>query len=122
MRPKSQIYTPKRDDQHPHPFHMRSPLPPGSVITKTLFIEVCLADRLSDKKQHDGLICKQEIWLMCDCLHRRVKSFSFTTNHKAMGENFKFSIIFIVFFLLKGLREVLHRESGFHRDDCVRRQ
>ena len=39
-----------------------------------------------------------------------------------MGENFKFSIIFIVFFLLKGLREVLHRESGFQRDDCVRRQ
>ena len=42
---------------------------------------------------------------MCDCLRRRVKSFSFTTNHKAMGENFKFSIIFTVFFLLKGLRE-----------------
>ena len=28
MRPKSEIYTPKRDDEHPHPFHMRSP-PPG---------------------------------------------------------------------------------------------
>ena len=39
-----------------------------------------------------------------------------------MGENFKFSIIFTVFFLLIGLREVLHRESGFHRDGCVRRQ
>ena len=28
MRPKSEIYTPKRDDEHPHPFHMPSP-PPG---------------------------------------------------------------------------------------------
>ena len=23
VRPKSEIYTPKRDDEHPHPFHMR---------------------------------------------------------------------------------------------------
>ena len=23
MRPKSEIYTPKRDDEHPHHFHMR---------------------------------------------------------------------------------------------------
>ena len=28
VRPKSEIYTPKRDDEHPHPFHMRSPPPP----------------------------------------------------------------------------------------------
>ena len=28
MRPNSEIYTPKRDDEHPHPFHTRSP-PPG---------------------------------------------------------------------------------------------
>ena len=26
MRPKSEIYTPKRDDKHPHPFHKGSPL------------------------------------------------------------------------------------------------
>ena len=32
MRPKSEIYTPKRDDEHPHPFHMRSPPAPGSGI------------------------------------------------------------------------------------------
>ena len=25
VRPKSEIYTPKRDDKHPHPFDMRSP-------------------------------------------------------------------------------------------------
>ena len=25
VRPKSEIYTPKRDDEHPHPFHMGSP-------------------------------------------------------------------------------------------------
>ena len=24
VRPKSEFYTPKRDDEHPHPFHMRS--------------------------------------------------------------------------------------------------
>ena len=28
MRPKSEIYTPKRDDEHPYPLQMRSP-PPG---------------------------------------------------------------------------------------------
>ena len=30
------IYTPKRDDEHPHPFHMRSqpPLPGGSACCK----------------------------------------------------------------------------------------
>ena len=31
MRPKSEIYFPKRDDEHPHPFHMRSP-PGGGVL------------------------------------------------------------------------------------------
>ena len=34
VRPKSEIYTPKRDDEHPHPFHMRSPPPPGCFVTK----------------------------------------------------------------------------------------
>ena len=28
VRPKSEIYTPERDDEHPQPFHMRSPPPP----------------------------------------------------------------------------------------------
>ena len=27
VRPKSEIYSPKRDEEHPHHFHMRSPLP-----------------------------------------------------------------------------------------------
>ena len=27
-RPKFEIYTPKGDDKHPHPFHMWSPPPP----------------------------------------------------------------------------------------------
>ena len=30
VRPKSEIYTRKRDDEHPHPFHMRIP-PPGGM-------------------------------------------------------------------------------------------
>jgi len=29
--PKSKIYTPKRDDEHPHPFHMRSTPPPRAL-------------------------------------------------------------------------------------------
>ena len=29
MRPKSAIYTPKRDDEHPRHFYMESPPPPG---------------------------------------------------------------------------------------------
>ena len=36
VRPKSEIYTPKQDDEHLHPFHMQSP-PPGdldSFLTK----------------------------------------------------------------------------------------
>ena len=36
VRPKSEIYTPKRDNEHPHPFHMRSqpPLPGASACCK----------------------------------------------------------------------------------------
>ena len=30
VRPKSEIYTSKRDDEHPHPFHVRSPPPEGA--------------------------------------------------------------------------------------------
>ena len=35
MRPKSEIYTPKQDDEHPHLFHMGSSPPKGqcSVLT-----------------------------------------------------------------------------------------
>ena len=39
MRPKFEIYTPKRDHEHPHPFHMRSApphlTPPGSFRAPT---------------------------------------------------------------------------------------
>ena len=31
VRPKSEIYTPKRDDEHPHPFHMRDDTKNGCV-------------------------------------------------------------------------------------------
>ena len=30
QNPKSEIYTPKRDDEYPHPFHMQS-TPPGPL-------------------------------------------------------------------------------------------
>ena len=39
VRPKSEIYTPKRNDEHPHRFHMRSP-PPRKKIPQQLFHEV----------------------------------------------------------------------------------
>jgi len=32
-RPKSEIYTPKRDDEHPHPFHIG--VHPGSHSSKS---------------------------------------------------------------------------------------
>ena len=32
MKPKAEIYTPKRDDEHPHSFHMRSPPRGVSVV------------------------------------------------------------------------------------------
>ena len=38
VRPKSDIYTPKRDDEHPRPFHMRSP-PRGVSLGKTRAIK-----------------------------------------------------------------------------------
>ena len=34
MRPNSDIYTPKRDDEHSHPFYMRSPSPPPRLETQ----------------------------------------------------------------------------------------
>ena len=36
VRPKSEIYTPKRDDEHPHPFHMRSSPPSGWTTPPTI--------------------------------------------------------------------------------------
>ena len=38
MRPKSEIYTPKRDDKHPHLFHMQSlpPPSPGGTLLRAL--------------------------------------------------------------------------------------
>ena len=36
VRPKSEIYTPKRDDEHPHPFHMRSSPPKGWTNPPTI--------------------------------------------------------------------------------------
>ena len=32
VRQKSEIYTPKRDDEHPYHLHMRSPTPPPRGI------------------------------------------------------------------------------------------
>ena len=36
VRPKSEIYTPKRDDEHPHPFCMQSLSPPPRELISVL--------------------------------------------------------------------------------------
>ena len=37
VRPKSEIYTPERDDEHPHPFHMQSPPGARFIVLLDLF-------------------------------------------------------------------------------------
>ena len=34
QNPKSEIYTPKRDDEYPHPFHMQSTPPPRAFTLR----------------------------------------------------------------------------------------
>ena len=36
VRPKSEIYTPKRDDEHPHPFCVQSLFPPPRELISVL--------------------------------------------------------------------------------------
>ena len=36
MSPKSTIYTPKRDDEHPRHFHMGFPPPPPEAVTYSI--------------------------------------------------------------------------------------
>ena len=63
MRPKSEIYSPKRDDEHPHPFHLRSPPPrlPGlfvlwhSSIRSLYFIQICIVIPLTRTSPHSYL-------------------------------------------------------------------
>ena len=50
MRPKSEIYTPKRDDEHPHPFHMRSPPSRGSEWTGQDRIGIRISALLSTER------------------------------------------------------------------------
>ena len=45
MRPKSEIYTPKRDEEHPHPFHMGSSPPRGSARSSQMVLVPCLGIR-----------------------------------------------------------------------------
>ena len=40
MRPKSEIYTPKRDDEYLHPFHIWSPPPPGAKCFLYIFTAI----------------------------------------------------------------------------------
>ena len=52
VRPKFEIYNPKRDDEHPHPFHMPSPLPhpgcsPHSELVKEQLTAGCRIHAIS---------------------------------------------------------------------------
>ena len=60
MRPKSEIYTPKQDDEHPHPFHMGSSPPPprGSAQSSQMVLVPCLGIRGREELRAEGL--KQE--------------------------------------------------------------
>ena len=40
-KPKSGIYTRKRDNEYPYPFHMRSP-PPGLVVNEEDYFKYCV--------------------------------------------------------------------------------
>ena len=42
MRPKSAIYTPKRDDEHPRHFYMESPPPPPGQFGQSGLISIFL--------------------------------------------------------------------------------
>ena len=58
MRPKSEIYTPKRDDGHPHPFYMRSPSPGKrdcSKSSKLAFYDVKTQPSLWPAHYHEQL-------------------------------------------------------------------
>ena len=58
MRPKSEIYTPKRDDEHPHPFYMRSPSPGKrdcSKSSKLAFYDVKTQPSLWPAHYHEQL-------------------------------------------------------------------
>ena len=67
VRPKSEIYNPKRGDEHPYPFHMRSPPPPGfdSPISGEISWELILANYLLTS-YNDYPFC---IKLTADCVH-----------------------------------------------------
>ena len=49
VRPNSEVYTPKRDDEHPHPFHMRSSGESRRVSTERKYLLSILSVKCSDK-------------------------------------------------------------------------
>ena len=59
MRPKSEIYTPKRDDEHPHPFHLRIPSPPPPIAN--LFREEA-SQHMKHSEYWEGLEWSHIFW------------------------------------------------------------
>ena len=63
VRQKSEIYTPKQDDEHPHPFHMRSlppPPPPGGLGQgRALGNSICFVEYVTDSRNPEARTYRQ---------------------------------------------------------------
>ena len=98
VRPKSEIYTPKRDDEHPLPFHMQSAPPPRPIHAFRRFTDFIWIEILYFKScKNTGLVMhKLFCWLKGLC-HEDIalKILSGSTNHNnhfAWPNFFKFQI------------------------------
>ena len=81
VRRKSEICTPKRDDEHPHPFHMGSPPLPGAswpsysserllrFLNLVRSLTVCCRKLASKKTANDARSHPPNIWVVCWAMH-----------------------------------------------------
>ena len=73
MRPKSEIYTPKWDNEHPHHFHMRNhpPLPPPGyfwMICENHVVNCGVNNYMKDDHRsyrHNFSSCEKKAWKKC---------------------------------------------------------
>ena len=61
--PKCEIYTPKRDDENPHPFHMRSPPAPSAPSAPGLKALHCVVFSFFFFK---GLLGRKQVYYQID--------------------------------------------------------
>ena len=80
VRPKSEIYTPKQDDEHPKPFYMRSASPPPRVTNaRALFASSLLI--LSTNKRDSTLLVGYQMRLLV---------------WRVVSKTFKFRLTFLI--------------------------